>query len=85
MAFKALDFRGDRYLTPALPAALALVLVTVAEATALLRRRIPAGLAAKEVAHQGLTRLDVVTTMHERKQRMSDAAVGFIALSGGYA
>jgi uncharacterized protein (TIGR00730 family) len=45
---------------------------------------IPAGLAAKEVAHQGLTRLDVVATMHERKQRMSDAAVGFIALSGGY-
>jgi len=45
---------------------------------------IPAGLAEREVAHQGLTRLDIVATMHERKQRMADAAVGFIALAGGY-
>ncbi len=43
---KALDPLGDRYLTAALPAALALVLVPAAEATDLLRRRIPAGLAA---------------------------------------
>jgi len=43
---KALDFRGDRYLTPALPAALAILLVPVAKAAKLLHRKIPAGLAA---------------------------------------
>ncbi len=45
---------------------------------------IPAGLFAKEVAHGGLTRLDVVQTMHERKARMADMADGFLALPGGY-
>lgn len=45
---------------------------------------IPAGLAAREVAHLGLTQLDVVNTMHERKARMADAADGFLALPGGY-
>ena len=45
---------------------------------------IPAGLAAREVAHLGLTQLDVVNTMHERKSRMADAADGFLALPGGY-
>lgn len=43
---KALDPRGDRYLTAALPAALALLLVPIAEMTQILRRRIPTGLAA---------------------------------------
>lgn len=45
---------------------------------------IPAGLARKELAHPGLTRLDVVATMHERKARMSDVAAGFVALTGGF-
>jgi uncharacterized protein (TIGR00730 family) len=45
---------------------------------------IPAGLAAKEVAHGGLTHLEVVNTMHERKAAMADAADGFLALPGGY-
>jgi uncharacterized protein (TIGR00730 family) len=45
---------------------------------------IPAGLLAREVAHGGLTHLDVVNTMHERKARIADAAVGFLALPGGY-
>lgn len=45
---------------------------------------IPAGLAEKEVAHHGLSRLDVVATMHERKTLMSDQAAGFIALAGGF-
>lgn len=45
---------------------------------------IPASLARKEVAHEGLTRLDVVDTMHERKARIADAAAGFIALPGGF-
>ena len=45
---------------------------------------IPAGLFAKEVAHGGLTRLEVVNTMHERKALMADLADAFIALPGGY-
>lgn len=45
---------------------------------------IPAGLEKKEMAHPGCSRLDVVSTMHERKQRMADAAAGFIALAGGF-
>ena len=45
---------------------------------------IPAGLEKKELAHPGCTRLDVVATMHERKQRIADAAAGFIALPGGF-
>jgi uncharacterized protein (TIGR00730 family) len=45
---------------------------------------IPAGLFAKEVAHGGLTRLEVVNTMHERKALMADMADGFLALPGGY-
>ena len=43
---KNLDWYGDRYLAPALPAALALILVSFAEAANLLRRRIPAGFVA---------------------------------------
>lgn len=38
----------------------------------------------KEVAHAGLTELDVVDTMHERKARMSDLADGFLMLPGGF-
>lgn len=45
---------------------------------------IPAGLEKREMAHPGCTRLDVVATMHERKQRMAEAASGFIALAGGF-
>lgn len=37
-----------------------------------------------EVAHHGLTRLEVVATMHERKARMSDLADGFVVLPGGF-
>jgi uncharacterized protein (TIGR00730 family) len=44
---------------------------------------IPGGLFAIEVAHQGLTRLEVVRTMHERKARMAELADGFAALPGG--
>jgi uncharacterized protein (TIGR00730 family) len=44
---------------------------------------IPDGLFAAEVAHQGLTRLEVVQSMHERKARMADLADGFAALPGG--
>lgn len=44
---------------------------------------IPDGLFAAEVAHQGLTRLEVVRSMHERKARMAELADGFAALPGG--
>lgn len=44
---------------------------------------LPATLRAREGAHQGLTRLEVVESMHERKARMADLSDGFIALPGG--
>lgn len=45
---------------------------------------IPRALVAKEVAHNGLTELRVVSSMHERKATMVDLADGFIALPGGW-
>ena len=45
---------------------------------------IPEQLVQLEVAHAGLTRLEVVSTMHERKRRMFDLSDGFIALPGGF-
>jgi uncharacterized protein (TIGR00730 family) len=34
--------------------------------------------------HTGLTRLEIVKTMHERKARLAEIADAFIALPGGY-
>ena len=45
---------------------------------------IPRQLVQWEVAHQGLTRLDVVESMHERKARMFDLSDAFVALPGGF-
>ena len=45
---------------------------------------IPEALAIKEVAHQGLTELHIVDSMHERKALMAELADGFIALPGGF-
>ena len=45
---------------------------------------IPEALKRREVAHQGLTELRVVQTMHERKQIMADLSDGFIAMPGGF-
>lgn len=45
---------------------------------------IPHALARSEVAHQGLTQLHVVETMHERKALMDDLSDAFIALPGGF-
>jgi len=45
---------------------------------------IPQALVAKELAHNGLTQLHVVGSMHERKAMMADLADGFIALPGGF-
>lgn len=44
---------------------------------------IPQQLVDWEVAHRGLTRLETVATMHERKARMADLADAFVALPGG--
>jgi uncharacterized protein (TIGR00730 family) len=38
----------------------------------------------KEVAHQRLTAMTVVETMHERKAAMADLADGFVMLPGGF-
>lgn len=45
---------------------------------------IPRFLLEKEVGHSGLTRMEVVETMHERKERMAALSDGFLALPGGY-
>jgi uncharacterized protein (TIGR00730 family) len=45
---------------------------------------IPEALVAKEVAHEGLSELRVVTSMHARKATMADLADAFIALPGGW-
>jgi len=45
---------------------------------------IPEQLVGWEVAHAGLSRLEVVASMHERKARMFDLSDGFIALPGGF-
>ena len=41
-------------------------------------------LVAAEVAHLGLTRLEVVASMHERKARMAELSDGVIVLPGGF-
>jgi uncharacterized protein (TIGR00730 family) len=45
---------------------------------------IPEQLVNWEVAHRGLTKLEIVGSMHERKARMFDLADGFVALPGGF-
>ena len=45
---------------------------------------IPQQLVDWEVAHRGLTKLEVVDSMHERKARMFDLADAFVALPGGF-
>ena len=45
---------------------------------------IPEALAAKEIAHSGLSELHVVTSMHARKALMANLSDGFIALPGGW-
>jgi uncharacterized protein (TIGR00730 family) len=43
----------------------------------------PQTLVEREVAHHGVTRLEVVQTMHERKARMVELADAMVALPGG--
>ena len=45
---------------------------------------IPQSLLDREIAHSGLTELQVVNDMHERKQIMAELAQAFIAMPGGF-
>jgi uncharacterized protein (TIGR00730 family) len=45
---------------------------------------LPDLLAEKEIAHTGLTSLELVPTMHQRKARMVELADAFLVLPGGY-
>jgi uncharacterized protein (TIGR00730 family) len=44
---------------------------------------IPEALVNAEVAHRGLTSLETVPTMHERKKRFTELADGFVTIPGG--
>jgi uncharacterized protein (TIGR00730 family) len=44
---------------------------------------IPDALVRAEVAHRGLTALETVETMHERKKRFTELADGFLTIPGG--
>jgi uncharacterized protein (TIGR00730 family) len=45
---------------------------------------IPKMLCEKEIAHQRLTELHIVSSMHQRKTMMAALSDGFIAMPGGY-
>jgi uncharacterized protein (TIGR00730 family) len=45
---------------------------------------IPRAMVQKEVAHDGLSDLRIVASMHERKALMADLSDGFIAIPGGW-
>jgi len=44
---------------------------------------IPESLSVRELAHKGLTELQVVSSMHERKAQMAALSDAFVALPGG--
>jgi hypothetical protein len=44
---------------------------------------IPQALVDREIGHDGVTELRVVSTMHERKALMAELSDGFVALPGG--
>jgi uncharacterized protein (TIGR00730 family) len=45
---------------------------------------IPDFLLKREVGHRGVSRLEIVESMHHRKKRMADLADAFIAMPGGW-
>lgn len=45
---------------------------------------IPHALVARELAHNGVSELRIVDSMHERKALMADLSDGFLALPGGF-
>ena len=44
---------------------------------------LPQALVDREIGHKGLTRLEIVSSMHERKARMAELSDAFVALPGG--
>lgn len=44
---------------------------------------LPHSMAAREIAHRGLTQLHLVETLHERKAKMAELSGAFVALPGG--
>lgn len=63
---------------------MAVVADAVLEAGGRVTGVIPHALVARELAHQGVTTLHVVNSMHERKALMAELSDGFIALPGGF-
>jgi len=61
-----------------------LVADSVLEAGAPVVGVIPESLVLAETGHNGLDRLEIVGSMHERKARMADLAGGFVVLPGGF-
>jgi hypothetical protein len=45
---------------------------------------LPDALKGREIAHHGLTSLELVSTMHERKARIHDLSDAILALPGGF-
>lgn len=45
---------------------------------------IPDFLLQREVGHRGVSRLEIVESMHHRKKRMADLADAFVAMPGGW-
>src|SRR5688572_28847483 len=45
---------------------------------------IPQFLYEREVGHDGVTQLEIVQSMHERKKRMAELTNAFIAMPGGW-
>jgi uncharacterized protein (TIGR00730 family) len=45
---------------------------------------IPDFLMKREVGHTGITRLEIVHSMHERKRRMAELSDAFVAMPGGW-
>ena len=45
---------------------------------------LPRFMSSRELAHESLTELHVVETMHQRKQLMAELSQGFVALPGGF-
>lgn len=45
---------------------------------------LPRFMSSRELAHESLTELHLVDTMHQRKQLMAGLAHGFVALPGGF-
>jgi uncharacterized protein (TIGR00730 family) len=45
---------------------------------------IPTLFLTPQLAHTGLTRLEVVESMHQRQERLADQAEAFVALPGGF-